>query len=48
MPSRLVRKLELFTRLSQDDKQAIAEATNHSQREFGPREDITLEGDKPV
>jgi CRP-like cAMP-binding protein len=48
MPSRLVRKLELFTRLSQDDKQAIAEATNHSQREFGPREDITLEGDKPI
>jgi CRP-like cAMP-binding protein len=46
MLSPLVRKLEHFTALSEEDKRAIQAFTGEI-RQFGPREDIICEGDKP-
>jgi CRP-like cAMP-binding protein len=46
MLSPLIRKLENFTALSDDDKRAIQDSTREI-RQFGPREDIIREGDKP-
>ena len=44
MPHFLIRKLEQFTKLSSDDKQALSSAAS-MQRRFGARIDIISEGD---
>ena len=46
MPKRFVRKLEKFTTLSDEDKRVLEDAASDT-REFGPREDIIREGDRP-
>jgi CRP-like cAMP-binding protein len=43
----LVRKLEQFTRLSADDKAALARAASERVRMVGAREDVIAEGDRP-
>src|SRR5215218_4452511 len=43
----LIRKLEQFTRLSADDQRVLERATSEHIRQFGPREDLLCEGDKP-
>lgn len=43
----LIRKLEQFTKLSGEDKRALAEAAGHSVRRLRPREDIVREGTRP-
>ncbi|HEV7440258.1 MAG TPA: Crp/Fnr family transcriptional regulator [Methylobacterium sp.] len=43
----IIRRLEGFTRLSQDDKRALREAASERVRRLGPREDIIVEGDPP-
>jgi CRP-like cAMP-binding protein len=43
----LIRKLERFTRLSADDQRVLEHATSEHIRQFGPREDLLCEGDKP-
>ncbi len=45
MNSRLVMKLELFRRLSDEDRQLLNELLSKRQEQFGPREDITREGE---
>jgi CRP-like cAMP-binding protein len=47
MAKHLIRKLEQFTKLSDDDKQALERAAGERVRSLGPREDIIHEGDKP-
>jgi CRP-like cAMP-binding protein len=47
MATHLIRKLEQFTRLSQDDKQALERAASLKLRHLSPKEDIVHEGDKP-
>ncbi|WP_456237593.1 Crp/Fnr family transcriptional regulator [Jiella pelagia] len=44
---RLIRKLEHYTRLSVDDRRALAEVCGARQRRFGPREMIIAEGERP-
>lgn len=46
MPQYLIRKLEQFTRLSRDDKQALSRAADR-QRVVGARTNIISEGDAP-
>jgi CRP-like cAMP-binding protein len=46
MPNPLIRKLENFTKLSDDDRQAVDEATRQV-RVYRAREDIICEGDCP-
>ena len=46
MAKHLIRKLEQFTKLSDDDKQALERAAGERVRSLGPREDIIHEGDK--
>jgi CRP-like cAMP-binding protein len=43
----LIRKLEQFVRLSPDDRAILMRASSERVRRFGPRVDITREGDKP-
>ena len=43
----LTRKLELFTRLSSDDKSALERVSKLKLRHLSPREDIFAEGEKP-
>ena len=43
----VVRKLELYTRLSGDDKAALERLATGRVRQFGSREDIVREGDAP-
>ena len=43
----VVRKLELYTRLSADDKAALERLATARVRQFGSREDIVREGDTP-
>jgi CRP-like cAMP-binding protein len=43
----LIRKLEQFVRLSPNDKAMLTRASSDRMRKFGPRADITREGDKP-
>lgn len=45
--SALVRKLEQLVRLSSADREILDRATSERVREFGPRVDITREGDRP-
>lgn len=47
MTNPLIRKLELFTRLSNEDKTALSRLVNARVRQFNPREDIIREGDAP-
>lgn len=47
MAKYLIRKLEHYTRLSADDKQALERAASERVRQFGPREDLIREGDEP-
>lgn len=47
MATYLVRKLEHFTRLSGDDKQALERAASLRMRHLGSREDIIREGEMP-
>jgi CRP-like cAMP-binding protein len=47
LPTCLIRKLELFTKLSEDDKRALAKAASRKVRSVAPREDIVREGDQP-
>lgn len=47
MHNPLVRKLERFTRLSQDDREALDVVTRTRVRRRNPRQDIIREGDKP-
>ena len=44
---RLIRKLEHFTRLSEDDKQALGGLCQARLRHFAPRETIIAEGERP-
>lgn len=46
MPNPLIRKLENFTKLSDDDRQALDKAA-HQVRVYRPREDIISEGEHP-
>ena len=46
MPSPLIRKLENFTKLSDEQRSAIEHAVTEVV-DFGPREDIISEGEKP-
>jgi CRP-like cAMP-binding protein len=43
----LIRKLEHFVRLSQTDRAILDRAASERVRKFGPRVDITREGDRP-
>ena len=43
----VIRKLELYTRLSADDKTALERLATGRVRHVGPREDIVREGDAP-
>ena len=45
--SSLIRKLEHFVRLSQTDRVILDRAASERVRRFGPRADITREGDRP-
>lgn len=45
MPRHFLRKLELFTRLSAADRQALEGVVGEKLRRVGPREDIVREGD---
>jgi CRP-like cAMP-binding protein len=45
--SHLVRKLEHFVRLSQEDRAILKHAASERVRNFAPRIDIAREGDKP-
>lgn len=45
--TRLIRKLEQFTTLSRDDKQALERAASTKLRRLDPREDVIREGDRP-
>jgi CRP-like cAMP-binding protein len=47
MPTHLIRKLELFTMLSAEDKQALKAAASQKIRQLRPKEDIIHEGDQP-
>jgi len=47
MPTHLIRKLEQFTRLSADDKEAVKRIASLRVRQFRPGEDIFREDDKP-
>ena len=47
MVTHLIRKLEQFTKLSGDDKQALERVAALKVRLLRPREDIIREGDKP-
>jgi CRP-like cAMP-binding protein len=47
MTNPVVRKLELFTRLSVDDKAMLNRLASARVRQFNPREDIMREGDAP-
>ena len=43
----LIRKLEYFVRLSQNDRAILDRAASERVRKFGPRVDIAREGDRP-
>lgn len=43
----LIRKLEHFVRLSQNDRAILDRAASERVRKFGPRVDIAREGDRP-
>jgi len=43
----LIRKLQLFVRLSPDDRAMLTRAASERVRRFAPRVDITREGDRP-
>jgi CRP-like cAMP-binding protein len=43
----LIRKLEQFVRLSPSDRAVLTRAASERVRKFGPRVDITREGDRP-
>jgi CRP-like cAMP-binding protein len=45
--SSLIRKLEHFVRLSQNDRVVLDRAASERVRKFGPRVDIAREGDRP-
>ena len=45
--SSLIRKLEHFVRLSQTDRVILDRAASERVRRFGPRADISREGDRP-
>ncbi|MGY2053125.1 Crp/Fnr family transcriptional regulator [Methylobacterium sp. JK268] len=47
MATYLIRKLEQFTRLSVDDRQALERAASGKLRRLAAREDIVREGDAP-
>ena len=47
MASHLIRKLEQFTKLSSDDKEAVERAASLNVRRLRPKEDIIHEGDRP-
>ena len=47
MSTHLIHKLEQFTRLSRDDKQALENAASLKVRHLAPKEDIIHEGDRP-
>ena len=47
MNNALARKLSLFTRLAQDDKEMLNRVASERIRRFGAREDIIREGDRP-
>ena len=47
LPNCLVRKLENYTRLSQDDRHALDEFVKPRQRHVGVRHDLIREGDTP-
>jgi CRP-like cAMP-binding protein len=47
MATYLIRKLEQFTRLSSEDKEALERAAALKVRQLRPREDIIHEGDRP-
>ncbi len=42
----LIRKLENFAPVPEEDRRRIAEAVREV-RDFGPRQDVILEGDRP-
>jgi CRP-like cAMP-binding protein len=46
MPSALLRKIEQFSPLGAEDRQAIEAICGERVRQFGPREDIIREGDR--
>jgi CRP-like cAMP-binding protein len=46
LPTYLIRKLEHFTALSEEDKRALELAASQKIRHVGPREDVIHEGDK--
>jgi len=46
MPEPLIRKLEQFETLSEDDRRVLQDAVREV-KEIAPRQDIILEGDKP-
>ena len=43
----LIRKLSHFTKLSEADRKALTDLCESRVREFGPRENLILEGDRP-
>ena len=47
MTAHLIAKLEQFTLLASEDKQALEKAASLKVRQLKPREDIIREGDKP-
>lgn len=47
MAAHLIRKLELYCKLSAGEKQALEHAASQKVRSVGPREDVILEGDPP-
>ncbi len=48
MTNALIRKLDQFARLSNDDRQILSRMASERVRRFSPREDIIREGDKPT
>ena len=48
MAAHLTRKLEQFTRLSADDKEALERIAGLKVMRLGPRDDLIREGDKPT
>jgi CRP-like cAMP-binding protein len=47
LATHLIRKLERFTALAEEDKRALEAAANYKIRHVGAREDVIHEGDKP-
>lgn len=48
MAIHLIRKLEQFTRLSNEESEVLLSLADHKSRRFAAREDIVREGEKPT